>query len=327
MIYRALIFRILHKWNSNNGFIGPFCSSRYFPALVFFAVLTCLLNLSHCKKAILIVTPLNLDVVFFGHKGGGSNSYNNNYIENTLPSVQDGLKSMNGVEVDVQMSLDGTLWMFHHADIGEMSCISNYHHSLILLNDNEIEKIQVCSGTKQSRIYKLKELVDYWNSKNEGFPISMHIKQDYPIDTLNHPLVVGELAYLLKVADKLALLFPSIQNQDRVFVEVFNRTFCNKIHATIPRMKVLLLKAVSFPQQVDGAINGGYDGISSSFDCALISVAEVKSARDKGFIVLLWTPDTKAEIIQAYSLKPNHIQTDNMYGAIICEPYFNSSGN
>ena len=327
MIYKYLIFKFfkqLKDWYFKRNTIS-FKNHRKYVVLVLFILL--LLFFNECKKDAISLTPLNLDVVFFGHKGGGSNSFNNNFIENTLPSVQDGLKSMNGVEVDVQMSLDGTLWMFHHADIGEMSCLSNYHHSLILLKDNEIENIQVCSGTKQSRIYKLKELVDFWNSKNEGFPISMHIKQDYPIDTLNHPLVGGELAYLLKVADKLALLFPSIQNQNSIFVEVFNRTFCTKIHATIPRIKVLLLKAVSFPQQVDGAVNGGYDGISSSFDSSLISASEVKSAREKGFIVLLWTPDTKAEIIQAYSLKPNHIQTDNMYGAIICEPYCYSTGN
>ncbi len=325
MNYKTLIFRILPKWNSNNGFVNPSYSSRYLPPLVFFAGLTCLLTFTQCKKTDINLTPLNLDVLFFGHKGGGNNSYNINYIENTLPSVQDGLKSMNGVEVDVQMSLDGTLWLFHHPDIGEMSCQANYRHSLITLKDTEIEKIQVCSGTKQSRIYKLKELVDYWNGQNEGFPISMHIKLDQGVDTLNHPLVGGELAYLLKLADKLAILFPSIQNQDRIFVEVFDSAFRNKVHATIPHMKVCLLKEVPFPDQVDSAISNGYDGVSSGFDSALISAAEVKRARDNGLIVQLWTPETKAEIIQAYLLKPNQIQTDNMYGAVICEPYYTAS--
>ena len=327
MVHKYSIFRFIKQLKDCYLNRNTVCLGNQLKSISVVSVVLIIFVFNQCKKDSISLTPLNLDVVFFGHKGGGSNAYNNNYIENTLPSVEDGLKSMNGVEVDVQMSLDGTLWMFHHADIGEMSCLSSYHHSLILLKDNEIDKIQVCSGTKQSRIYKLKELVDYWNSKNEGFPISMHIKQDFPIDTLEHPLVGGELVYLLKVADKLALLFPSIQNQDRIFIEVFNRAFCTKIHATIPRMKVLLLKAVSFPQQVESAVNGGYDGISSSFDSALISATEVKRARDKGFNILLWTPDTKAEIIQAYCLKPNHIQTDNMYGAIICEPYYNSAVN
>ena len=325
MFYKALKFKMLCKWNSSNRYVSPFCSGRSSTPLIFFAGLTCLLIFAQCKKTTVTLTPLNLDVLFFGHKGGGNNSYNNNYIENTLPSVQDGLKSMNGVEVDVQMSLDGTLWMFHHADIGEMSCLTNYHHSLITLKDTEIEKIQLCSGTKQSRLYKLRELVDYWNSQNEGFPISMHIKLDQGLDTLNHPLVGGELVYLSKLADKLAVLFPAIQMQDRIFVEVFDSAFRNKIHATIPRMKVCILKEVSFPDQVNSAIIGGYDGVSSSFDSALISAAEVKRARDNGLVVQLWTPETKAEIIQAYLLKPTHIQTDNMYGAIICEPYYTAS--
>jgi glycerophosphoryl diester phosphodiesterase len=295
---------------------------KYGQILSIFIGMAFLLTATQCKKETIVLAPLNLDVVFFGHKGGGNNSFNNLYIENTLPSIEDGLKSMNGVEVDVQMSLDGTLWMFHHADVGEMSCLTNYHHSLITLRDAEIEKIQVCSGTKQSRIYRLKELVDYWNGKNESFPISMHIKVDQSKDTLNLPSVGGELAYLLKVADKLAILFPSIQNQDRIFVEIFDRTFLNKIHATIPKMKVCLLKEVPFPDQVNSAISVGYDGISSSFDSDLISAAEVKRARDAGLVVQLWTPETKVDIIKTYNLKPDHIQTDNMYGAIICEPYY-----
>ncbi|MEI6140581.1 MAG: glycerophosphodiester phosphodiesterase family protein [Mariniphaga sp.] len=302
--------------------LDSFHFGKYFQFVAIFAGVALLFGVTQCKKDPVVLAPLNLDVVFFGHKGGGNNNFNKRFIENTLPSIQDGLKSMNGVEVDVQMSLDGTVWIYHNGDIGETSCQANYHHCLILLKDSEIEKIQICANNIQDRIYKLKELVDYWKVNNEGFPISMHIKTDMGRDTLNHPLIGGELAYLLKLADKLAILYPSIQNQDRIFVEIFDGAFRNKIHATIPRMKVCLLKEVPFKQQVDDAISGGYDGVSSGFDNASISAAEVKRARDNGLIVQLWTPDTKDEIIQAYSLKPNHIQTDNMYGAIICEPYY-----
>lgn len=150
----------------------------------------------------------------------------------------------------------------------------------------------------------------------------MHLKTEMGRDTLNHPLVGAPSAYLSKFVEKLAILFPSIQNEDRIFVEIFDSAFRNKVHATIPKMSVCLLKEATFPQQVDAAISGGYDGICSSFDCELISAAEVKRAKDNGLNVQLWTPNTKVEIIQAYNLKPSHIQTDNMFGAIICEPYF-----
>ena len=322
MIHKKVAFKFIKKLTNNTLNLNFFRFGMLFQFMTIFSGVVLILVFNQCKKDPVVLAPLNLDVVFFGHKGGGNNNFNKRFIENTLPSVMDGLKSMNGVEVDVQMSLDGTVWIYHNGDIGETSCQTNYHHCLILLKDSEIEKIQICANNIQDRIYKLKELVDYWKGNNEGFPISMHIKLDMGRDTLNHPLIGGELAYLLKLADKLAVLYPSIQNQDRIFVEVFDGAFRNKIHATIPRMKVCLLKEVPFNQQVDDAISGGYDGVSSGFDNASISAAEVKRARDNGLTVQLWTPDTKAEIIQAYNLKPNHIQTDNMYGAIICEPYY-----
>ena len=151
-------------------------------------------------------TVLNSKVKMLGHKGGGNNSYNDLHIENTLPSVQDGLKTLNGVELDVQMSLDGTIWLFHHVDIAESACNSNYHHSIPLLTDNQIQGVQICSGTKQSRIYKLKEIIDYWNSDTKGFYISMHVKLDFPSDTLNNSKIGGEAVYLSKLADSLATI-------------------------------------------------------------------------------------------------------------------------
>lgn len=150
--------------------------------VLFFAGSLLLLTTTRCQKETMPDPPIETNVHFLGHKGGGNNSFNPNHIENTLLSIQDGLKTMNGVEVDAQMSLDGTIWMFHHADIGESSCNTNYHHSIPLLKDTEIQKVLICSGGKQSRIYKLEELVSLWNATPAGFYFSMHVKLDFPTD-------------------------------------------------------------------------------------------------------------------------------------------------
>ena len=314
--------RSYNKSDFSRRFYPPYIIKSYCLPLLLLVGVICTLILTECKKASVELTPLNLDVSFFGHKGGGNNSFNPNFIENTVPSIKEGLKTMNGVEVDVQMSLDGTLWLFHHPDVGESSCNTNYHHSLILLKDSEIEKVQICSGNKQDRIYKLEELVSYWNSTIDGFPISMHIKLDQTRDTLNSPLIGGDVRYLGNVADQLIKVFKTMNHKNQLFAEVFDQAFLQKMHTYLPDVKICLLKEVDFPMQVDAAISLGYDGVSSAFNAASISYTEVKRAKDLGLVVQLWTPDTKADIISAYLLKPTHIQTNNLYGAIICEPYF-----
>jgi len=258
-----------------------------------------------------VVDP-DLGVKIIGHKGGGSSPFNSLHIENTLPSVQDGLQQLDGVEVDVQMSLDGTLWLFHDNDIADTGCDANLHGTIPLLKDSEIQNLLICDGTKLSRIYKLEEIINYWNADPVGFYISMHIKLDFSSETINDTRIGGEASYLSKMAVGLAKVFATYNHQNQVFIEVYDATFCAKIHAAIPNIKVCLLKEVSFQQQIRDAVNLGYDGISCIFTEPTITADEVKRAQDSGLIIQLWTPDTEVELKTAYELKPNFIQTNNL---------------
>ena len=62
-----------------------------------------------CKKE-----KLTTDVKFLGHKGAGGNYFNDVNMENTIPSFAEAVQTLDGVEADVAMSLDGTIWMYHN---------------------------------------------------------------------------------------------------------------------------------------------------------------------------------------------------------------------
>ena len=289
---------------------------------VFFILPFLFIALFSCTKQENVLTKVKLDVLFLGHKGGGNTTFSDFYIENTLPSIKYGLEGMNGIEVDVQMSLDGTLWIYHNPDFMRTCCTPNYSHALVLLRDTDIEKLQICDGTLTDRVYKLEEVFDYWKNGPEKFPFSLHLKVDQTVDTLNHPLIGGKVAYLSKFADNLAKIFPPVSSNDTAMIEIYNAAFLKKIKTLIPSLKVCCDLEGDFTNLVDLAIKGGYHGISASFNAESISASEVKRARDNGLIVQLWTPDLKQDLIDAYLLKPTFIQTNNMYGAIICEPYY-----
>ncbi|MEI6678911.1 MAG: glycerophosphodiester phosphodiesterase family protein [Mariniphaga sp.] len=274
--------------------------------------LVLLITLNRCKKESPTITPAVTDVKFLGHKGGGNSLINGIHIENTLLSVQDGLKTLGGAEVDIQMSLDGTIWMFHNTDVGASTCRSNYHHSIVLLKDAEISQLQICCNNVQDRIYKLQELISVWNANSTGFILSMHLKLDFPSDTLNNQLIGGEAAYLSKFANSLAKIFPTVKHPDQLIIEVYDATFCGIVHSTIPGIKVCLIKEVTFQQQIHDALALGYDGVSCTFDEPTLTVSEVKRARDSGLFVELWTPDIKSDLISALNLQPNYIQTNNL---------------
>ena len=85
-----------------------------------------------------------------------------------------------------------------------------------------------------------------------------------------------------------------------------------KIHNILPGIKVCLIKEVTFPKQFNDALALGYDGVSCSIYESTLTLDEVKRAHTNGLIVHIWTCDTNAELIKAYALKPDFIQTDNL---------------
>jgi glycerophosphoryl diester phosphodiesterase len=48
------------------------------------------------------------------HRGNG---YNTDYIPNTLPAAEFGLSVLDGIELDIQLSGDGTLWLDHDNEV------------------------------------------------------------------------------------------------------------------------------------------------------------------------------------------------------------------
>jgi glycerophosphoryl diester phosphodiesterase len=265
-----------------------------------------------CQKDPETTPPAETTVKFLGHKGSGNSSSNPSVIENTLPAIQKGIETLSGVELDLQMSLDGTLWLFHDTNLATSSCTSMPSKTIILSSDTDISKIKICSSKAQERIYRLSEILSYWNQAANPFYISLHIKLDFPADSMNKPAIGGEAVYLAKMADNLAKIIPSVKAPGKIILEVYDATFCKRIHQLIPGIKVCLIKEVTFPKQASDALALGYDGVSCIFSEPTLSAAEVAKAQSNGLLVQLWTPDSKVELDKTHNLLPDFIQTNNL---------------
>ncbi len=277
-----------------------------------FLVLAIFVLCYSCQKDTVTSPPTATSVQFLGHKGSGNSSLNPAFVENTLTGIQKGLTTLSGVEVDLQMSLDGTIWLYHNMDLSNSSCKAISGKTIILSRDNEISALNICTSRTQDRIYKLTELLTIWNQSSNPYYISLHIKLDYPVDSLNKPVIGGEAMYLAKFADNLAKVLPSVKSPGKIIVEVYDDTFCKRVHQLIPGIKVCMQKEVSFPKQIDDALALGYDGVSCIFNETTLTEAEVTRAQKNGLIVELWTPNSKEELTKSIQLHPNTIQTDNL---------------
>jgi glycerophosphoryl diester phosphodiesterase len=251
-------------------------------------------------------------VKFLGHKGAGSNNYNDVNMEHSIASFVEALKVLDGVEVDMQMSLDGTIWLFHDIDINRSLCTIGAPRSILTMHDKEIAQLKLCSRTKKDRVYKLSELIDLWNTYPNGFYISMEIKEDFETETYN--AVGGRSAYLKRFAEKLAAALKVlkhapqqflIEEDDRIFPDAFRKYPIGR------EVKYYVFEYKSFDKVVADALSMGFDGVSCNFTDKTITAAKIKAAQNKGLKVQLWTPYYDSEVLKVYNMHPDFIQTDH----------------
>lgn len=261
------------------------------------------------------LTATSVHTYILGHKGAGSNNYNPVNMEHSIASFKQALLYLDGAEIDLEMSLDGTLWMQHATNISTSLCSPvSTMQSVITMHDADIAKLQLCSRTKKDRLYKFSELMTLWNSTAKGFYISIEIKGDF--EKVFYDKVGGVNKYLTAIADKLgASLSSGLKHPAGLLItEVNSPVFLNEFRKfkVANEMKNLLFEYKSFDLTVADAIKYKFDGVSNSFTDTTMTAAKVKSVQDKKLFVQVWTPYTSAELSNTYSLHPNFIQTDNI---------------
>lgn len=251
--------------------------------------------------------------IFIGHKGAGSNNYNDVNMEHSIASFNEALKYLKGVEIDAQMSLDGTIWMFHDVDINFSLCNPKaYHNSILTLHDNEIAALELCHNSKKDRVYKLSELIDLWNKSSNGFYIDLEIKT--AIDTADYRSFGGEPAYLVKMAASMNKILQGLTHSPKLLqIDDYSVRFSTamKKYAVGKTLTYMLNEDGTFEENVADAIAGKFDGVIHKFTHASVTAASVRIAHEKGLLVSLFSPYTDAEVLGVYNMLPDFIDTDH----------------
>lgn len=280
-----------------------------FTRLVFYALLIGLsLFSSSCRKD----GPAETDIIFLGHKGSGSNNYNDTFIENTVPSVKNILNRLDGAELDIQMSLDGTPWIWHNASLSGYICEGDSQNMIPEMRDVEIEKIRICHENKSDRIYKLSEILD-WNNAGTGIYLSLDIKTSFSSTTFS--LYGDRDGYLRQLAINLASIFENYKYSNRTLVEIDSQLFCNtlKSFSSTKEITTCFMRYEPMDDKIMNATRLGYDGISCNYTDPTVTAESVASARRAGLKVQLWTPYYRDELRNVFAMNPDFIQTDNIH--------------
>lgn len=140
-------------------------------------------------------------VEIYGHAGNGLNTQSSPYMQNSLESIELalGTEGVAGVEIDVQLSADGDLWVFHDDELQHESSGSGCINSQ---TSQELEGIHYQSLNKE-KVIRLSEL-NFGNYSGKKIMIDA---RHYNVCTGSFVDADAYVARLAAIRDQ----FPSVQ--------------------------------------------------------------------------------------------------------------------
>lgn len=247
-----------------------------------------------------------VNTLILAHRAGGVGT--SNYQQNSLEAAGYGLSIVDGIEVDVQLSKDRTLWLYHGAELPE--CEGTSYQCFPEVFDAQIIELDSCNGDKYN-FAKLEDIFAFMSLNYPGKHISLDVQPWYPCGfaSIN---IVGEMNV---IADEIIRLTEKYNLQNHVMVESQTATFLDNIKKNGTGIECYLTSWGGSERAMLLALSAGYTGISVKFkpeNEKEISAEDIYLMRKKGLKIQLWTINSEEDINKALSINPDYIQTDNL---------------
>jgi len=229
------------------------------------------------------------EVKVLGHAGNGTRSLHPaNGISGILCTLANGA---DGVEVDVRLTLDDTLVLYHDSELGSAShCEGTVESSLW----TDIRHCEHRALMADDTLLTLQRLINYTSLK--GRVLSLDVKFQGQPDQLARERMVAAIAHALEQRTNGENL---IESQDRAFL-----TLCARKGI---RAKRLLYTGLA-DEAAEGLRLDSIDGVS--IEMGLVKVENMSLWRNEGVYVMLWGATTRQRNTEALNLLPDAIQSD-----------------
>ena len=238
------------------------------------------------------------DMRVLGHKGSGTHgAFGNTFRDNSVAGIVHAIEQLDGAEVDIQMSADSTLWLFHdHVILNCGGALEN----IALLSDTTILRYSRCSyGGEISPLSSLTDTLR--NNSFSGKVVSLDLK------VLQNPESIrqfgGKAELALFVAERINTLLLEKHNY-QVFIEVPYSSQVDIMESITGKTTFLIHNSFeylrqSFRMNHSAPIHHFYTDVPELFE-------------SYGQKSLLWVVNSAEEMMNALALRPTAIQTDNI---------------
>lgn len=264
-----------------------------------YMVLLCLGMMACVSADISLVENLNDNqITVIGHGGLGMGAY---HPMNTLEAVQEGLsRGLDGVELDVQLTLDTVLIAFHSSDLNVQTQCSGR------VIDLYREKIKDCNYRKtvfnqnEYLIPTLREIfngIDQLHARTIFLDCNIYVGQ---LDLASHRKLLTEALH--EIIDEFDLV-------NQVCIEASDIPFLRELKILNPDLR-LFISPGKFELGYQLATENDLYGIIINHD--YITKEDIKLAHESGLRIALFSTNTHGEVREAIDSWPDYLQTDRI---------------
>jgi glycerophosphoryl diester phosphodiesterase len=244
------------------------------------------------------------NTVALAHGGCGGNS---EFKINTYDGALFGLANMPGIEVDVQLSKNSTVWLSH--DPTFYKCNSDKQSFFRSTSDKEIENLDSCLGPEKD-FTKLEDIFKYMSVNCPEKYISIDVKAWFNVLDIEHLDMIGEMNVIADEIIKLKYKY----RLNHVMVESQTATFLNYVKQNSYGIECYLSTWGDFERGMGIVLKKKFNGISFKYKFKeAITADHIKMLHKKGLKIMLWTVNNDSDIQEALQIKPDFIQTDNLH--------------
>ncbi len=260
-----------------------------------------------CKKATFNIDNLNgnrIDVI--GHGGSGFHGLSNPYPNDSYSGIIRGVYGFHadGAEVDVQMSNDSVLFLFHDPTLERSTnyagCLFQFD-SVTLAN---CEYKNTYSNVKDYLITLERILIEFQSTTQK--PLLFLDVRTY-VSCTN--IVSDQDVYEFAMAEKINNLINKYNYTDKIFVEAGSWEFLSKMNALNPSLRLLYDGKIDQPT-IQLALAGNLFGLVSYNDET--TKEDVMMAHQNNLRVVLFDVKSLQSQLETVVKNPDYIQTDRI---------------
>lgn len=242
------------------------------------------------------------EVLCIGHGGAGFETLRNTIPPNTLASVQQAIEveGADGVEIDVQMSADGVLILFHDDRLDSKTDCSDCIAGKTALSLDSC-RYQTRNGPLDGKypVARLEDVFEWLESLGEMPWLFLNVKTPGGCGPIEKVTFAEELVRLINTYGYL----------DRVLVETIDESFLQTVQAVSSEVK-LVYDAVEFKDGLSRANASNYWGMA--LPNGDVTAEQVEEAHASGRRFIIWGVKVLGDSKRAVEKSPDGVMTDDV---------------